>query len=134
MRLPHILVATTLLAVLPTVGNGAAKRGSSPPTRIGTCVFTSVREVGQRLEDRAHRPVTNSGSNVGLANGVWGVSYDQGAAVNASRPGDRAMTCLVRLPRNCPAGDQRGRVYTTTNLRTEQSWTLPDAEHQCGAA
>jgi hypothetical protein len=42
--------------------------------------------------------------------------------------------CLVQLPFACPAGDVRGRWYTTTNLRTLESWTLPDAEHGCGGA
>ena len=32
------------------------------------------------------------------------------------------------------AGDARGRIYTTTNLRTLESWTMPDSEHQCGGA
>jgi hypothetical protein len=42
--------------------------------------------------------------------------------------------CLVSLPQNCPPGDTRGRIYKTTNLRTRQSWTLPDSEHSCGGA
>jgi hypothetical protein len=40
----------------------------------------------------------------------------------------------MRLPTNCPPGDHRGKLYTTTNLRTEEAWTLPDAEHGCGGA
>jgi hypothetical protein len=44
------------------------------------------------------------------------------------------MTCLTKLPTHCPPGDQRGKWYTTTNLRTDESWTLPDAEHMCGGA
>lgn len=69
-----------------------------------------------------------------LRNGVYGESYDQVAAVNESKVGDPVFTCLVKLPRNCPVGDNRGKLYTTTNLRTEQSWTLFDAEHKCGGA
>ena len=69
-----------------------------------------------------------------LANGVYGVSYEQVPAVQASRRGDRVITCLISIPQHCPPGDARGRVYTTTNLRTEESWTLPDSQHRCGGA
>ena len=31
-------------------------------------------------------------------------------------------------------GDERGRVYSGTNLRTRGSWQLPDAQHMCGGA
>jgi hypothetical protein len=41
---------------------------------------------------------------------------------------------LVSIPRHCPKGDNRGRVYRTTNLRTHKSWKLPDSEHMCGGA
>lgn len=99
------------------------------------CAFTTIESVGQRLEDgRTGEVIAGSGSAVTLANGVYGVSYDQVVAVNASRRGDRVMTCLVKLPQHCPPGDRRGRYYTTTNLRTDDSWTLPDAEHRCGGA
>ena len=30
--------------------------------------------------------------------------------------------CLVSIPPHCPKGDNRGLVYTTTNLRTLESW------------
>lgn len=127
-------VMAAVIALLSAAPPSDARPAAGPPTRVGTCAFTTVRKVTQRLEDGTHHPVANTGSNIGLANGVWGVSYDEIAAVNASRVGDPAMTCLVRLPRHCPPGDQRGKMYTTTNLRTEESWTLPDAEHQCGGA
>ena len=52
----------------------------------------------------------------------------------ASRPGDVVRVCLVSIPRPCPPGDKRGRVYKTTNLRTHGEWTLPDSEHSCGGA
>ena len=109
-------------------------RGEPIPVRVGTCARTSVRQVTQRLEDEARRAVPDSGSAVVLANGLYQVSYDQVGAVNRSRRGDPVITCLMRLPRNCPPGDDRGKLYTTTNLRTEESWTLADAQHVCGGA
>lgn len=104
------------------------------PKLVGTCAFTVVRRVEQRLEDETHRSVAGSGSQIELADGVLGVSYDEMPAVNRSRVGDRVMTCLAKRPTHCPPGDKRGRWYTTTNLRTDEAWTLPDAEHECGGA
>lgn len=131
MRLRAILPMLALVGAAPAPASAPAAR---PPARAGTCAYTTISKVTNRLADGRKRPVAGSGSAVGTANGVWGVSYDQVAAVDASRPGDRALTCLIRLPTHCPPGDRRGRWYTTTNLRTDRSWTLPDAEHMCGGA
>lgn len=124
-----VLALPTLLAAAPP------PRAPGLPSRIGQCAPSRISDVGQRLEDGAtHESLPNSGSQVELANGVLGVSYDQVPAVNRSRRGDPVRVCLVSVPRHCPAGDARGRFYRTTNLRTHQSWTLPDAEHGCGGA
>ena len=104
-------------------------------TRVGQCAKATVKSIGQRLVDGTNNmPVKGSGSAVELSNGVYGVSYEQIPAVDRSRRGDAVRVCLVSLPRNCPKGDDRGREYKVTNLRTRQSWTLPDAEHMCGGA
>src|SRR4051794_40191706 len=47
---------------------------------------------------------------------------------------DHVLICLVFIPKNCPKGDDRGKMYTVTNLRTLKSWTLPNAQHSCGGA
>jgi hypothetical protein len=78
--------------------------------------------------------IADSGSAVEFANGLYQVSYDQVRAVNRSRRGDPVSICLRALPENCPRGDDRGKIYRATNLRTRQSWTLPDSEHSCGGA
>jgi hypothetical protein len=78
--------------------------------------------------------VPGSGSSVIFVNGGSQVSYEQETAVDASRPGDPVKMCLVSIPRHCPPGDDRGREYKTTNLRTHKSWRLPDSEHMCGGA
>ena len=122
------------LTILPLVLTGGAQPPAAARLKPGLCAFTQVKTVGQRLEDGQGRPVPNSGSVAVLANGIVTISYDQVPAVLESRPGDRAMVCLVRLPRHCPPGDDRGRIYTVTNLRTERSWTLPDSQHMCGGA
>lgn len=112
-----------------------AAHAASLPAHEGTCVWTKVRRVEQRLQDGEHGPfIAGSGSAVELENGGYQVSYDEIDAVNHSRRGDRVLMCLVAIPRHCPPHDDRGRLYTTTNLRTEESWTLRDAEHMCGGA
>ena len=128
---PLIALAAMVLSVLPASSNAAT---SGIPRVPGTCSFTLVKKVTTRLEDGSGHPVADSGSAVILQNGVYGVSYDTVPEVQHSRRGDHVLTCLVKLPHNCPPGDQRGKLYTTTNLRTDESWTLPDAEHYCGGA
>ena len=111
------------------------QRSGALPVRVGTCVRTTIAQVTQRLEDGAtHRVIPDSGSAVEFANGLYQVSYDQVPELNQSRRGDPVFVCLMSLPQHCPPGDVRGKLYTTTNLRTEESWTLPDSEHGCGGA
>ncbi len=126
-------------AVEPSVDLAEVKAGEARlvrgiPRRVGDCARTTIQSVGTRLEEEGGQPVPGSGSAVTLANGVYGVEYDQVTSVDRSQKGDKVRTCLVEIPKGCPAGDDRGRVYTTTNLRTGGSWTLPDASHMCGGA
>jgi hypothetical protein len=74
------------------------------------------------------------GTSVELKNGVYGISYEYVEAVGNSRIGDRVTTCLVSIPKGCPKGDDRGKFYKTTNLRTQETWALPDSQHMCGGA
>ena len=105
------------------------------PSRVGECARTRIKTIGHRLEDGfTHVPMTDSGSAVSFANGLYQVSYDELPVIHRSRRGDPVLMCLVSLPTDCPKGDDRGKVYKTTNLRTHRSWTLPDAEHSCGGA
>lgn len=41
---------------------------------------------------------------------------------------------LIFVPKDCPPGDDRGRVYETTNLRTHEVWQTHDDPHMCGGA
>lgn len=111
---------------------------AAPPTdlpdQIGTCVFTHVKSVETRLQEAGGKPIPDSGSAINFVNGGYQVSYDQIPEVDSSQVGDRVMMCLAFVPSNCPVGDDRGKIYTTTNFRTGRSWTLPDSEHDCGGA
>jgi hypothetical protein len=42
--------------------------------------------------------------------------------------------CLTGIPDECPPGDDRGKTYKATNLRTKKSWEAMDSEHMCGGA
>lgn len=105
------------------------------PVKEATCVVTRVKSVEHRLQSGADGSfVPGSGSAVVFENGGYQVSYVELPTVQRSRAGDAVTLCLIRLPRGCPAGDARGRIYTTTNLRTMESWTMPDSSHSCGGA
>lgn len=99
------------------------------PKRIGECVNTKIKSIGTRLEG-----APGSGSAVSFENGGYQVGYDTVSAIERSRKGDPVRMCLVSIPSDCPKGDTRGREYRVTNLRTHQTWTLPNSSHGCGGA
>jgi uncharacterized protein len=121
-------LATLSSAQLAWLRSGAPRPSGAIPTRIGACSLTSLSQVGTRLG------TPGSGSAVSEANGASQVSYDQVRAIDASRPGDPALVCLVSVPRDCPPGDDRGKIYGVANLRTLGAWAQPDSEHSCGGA
>ncbi len=111
------------------------------PTQVGQCVVTKVTQVTTRLVG-----VPGSGSVIvysaktpeprveyDLEYGVQ-TSYSQIAGIDNSKVGDKVRLCLKSVPQNCPAGDHRGKEYTATNLRTNETWVAPDTEHMCGGA
>ena len=104
------------------------------PTTIFSCGGSIIKDIGARL---ANDKNFETGAHVNLKNGGFSVAY-QGdptlSAIRDSKLGDHVLVCLVYIPKHCPPGDNRGKVYTITNLRTLQSWTLPDSQHECGGA
>jgi hypothetical protein len=132
MARTSLLISAALMApsLIPSTGLAA-----SLPAAVGHCSESTIAKIGERLEDgQTGKPVPGSGSAVSFANRGYQVSYEEEPAIQHSKVGDRVLICLVKLPENCPPGDHRGRIYTTTNLRILESWTLPDAEHSCGGA
>lgn len=122
MRL--ICLFATLMAALATPAHA-----QDIPSDVGQCVRTSIEEITSRLEG-----VPDSGDVVVYANGIVGVSYDVVTGLRMSRAGDPVELCLTALPQDCPPGDERGKVYSATNLKNDESWELPDASHMCGGA
>lgn len=124
MQQVRILCLVSALACVP-----AFAEAESAPTKVGQCVDTAVKSVGYRLEG-----VADSGDSIEFTNGVSQVSYDKIPGVGESRPNDRISLCLISVPKRCPKGDTRGRVYKATNLRTGKSWKAANSSHDCGGA
>ncbi|CAO4172948.1 hypothetical protein EEDFHM_02191 [Methylorubrum populi] len=107
------------------------------PKRVGACTNSTLKAIGTRFSVKLVEPKQGEpgeGTSVELGNGVYGISYEYEPAVDRSRIGDKVMTCLASIPKGCPKGDSRGTFDTTTNLRTQESWTPPDSQHMCGGA
>lgn len=102
---------------------------STLPTQVGACDKTAAAGIGYRVEGNP-----NSGSAIQYTDGGTQVSYDTIQGVVDSQVGDQVKLCLVSIPMNCPPGDNRGRVYQATNLRTGESWAAQDYSHSCGGA
>jgi hypothetical protein len=97
--------------------------------KVGECRSTVIASIAFRLDGEP-----DSGSTVTYANEIYGVSYQSVPEVVNSQIGDQVSLCLESVPDDCPAGDDRGKIYRTTNLRTGESWSLPDSQHSCGGA
>jgi len=123
----HSLIGVALFAVSTLA---LAHQGSADPlpTDIGACSETTITDIGYRLGD------PDTGSAIVYANGGGQVSYDTIPEIHRSRIGDTVQLCLVALPEDCPPGDDRGKIYRATNLRTGESWEASDSQHSCGGA
>lgn len=103
------------------------------PTEIGQCDGTTISQIGTRLVDgTTGQNVEGSGSAINYADGGYQVSYDTVSSVQDWSIGDQVNLCLVSVPTNCPPGDNRGKVYDATNIRTGETWEAQDSEHSCG--
>ncbi len=125
------LAAFARMGVEPEIPRRADYVGAPLPYVIGACSQTTIVSIGPRLDGD---PAFTSGTGVRYANGGTQVSYDKEAALIASRIGDPVELCLIEIPKDCPPGDTRGKVYKGRNLRTGGVWVMPDAAHGCGGA
>lgn len=129
--MPNRVLATLIAAVftLPAMAEPPSYTEGPVPAKVGQCVTTRISMLASRLEN-----MPDSGSAVNYANGLYQVSYDTVPAIVNAHVGDSVKLCLKSLPTHCPKGDDRGKIYAATDLRTKQSWELPDSEHMCGGA
>jgi hypothetical protein len=108
------------------------------PTTIGKCVNTSIIGItdrfGERLTPYLDANGFDSGSAADFRNGGHVISYSKEGLLLNSRNGDRVRMCLVSIPKDCPPGDDRGRMYRIFNLRTGDSAVMSDSQHMCGGA
>src|SRR5262249_27866500 len=119
--------------VRPDSDSAGGSESADLPTEIGQCVNTSITVISSRFQDDINAS-PDDGSAVQFANGGGPVAYDKAPGLLQAEVGDPVLMCLVELPQDCPPGDDRGKVYTTTDLRSHESWTLPDSQHSCGGA
>ena len=106
------------------------------PARVGQCSYAEISSISDRFGEALKPPANDvdSGTAISFTNGGGQVSYDYVPAIARSKVGDQLLLCLVSIPQNCPPGDNRGKFYSGTNLRTKDSWILPDSQHMCGGA
>lgn len=113
------------------------ERSSILPGKVGECADTTITSITDRygadLTPANSRKGADKGTIVRFSNSGVQVSLDKERAVARSQIFDKVNMCLVAIPRDCPAGDIRGRVYKTTNLRTGESWSLANDVRNCGA-
>jgi hypothetical protein len=124
----HKVLGAAVLLLCAATAQADVTPNDRLPTHLLTCGGGVIANVGGRLDTDF-----GSGTSVFYQNGRGQVSYDKITAIEIPRGGPRShLPCVV--PSNCPAGDNQGKIYTTTNLRTLDSWTLPDSQHSCGGA
>ncbi len=119
-------VATMICALALTLAYPGLALAQAMPNKIGQCVRSRITVISTRL-DRT----PGSGSAVNYANGAFQVGYETMPVIENSRPGDPVLICLVGRDENCPKGYHPTSTFTTTNLRTQGSWTLGDSSHSC---
>lgn len=108
---------------------------SQVPQQIAQCVKTRISQVTTRFgKPLTPETAADGGIYAAYENGGYVSSYEGGAGFDGAKAGQAVIQCLVSIPRDCPAGDDRGRVYYSLDLATKGSWTAPDSQHSCGGA
>ena len=127
---PLVVIMASTAIIVPNPANSAP-----PPTQVGKCADTFIQRTGNRFgESLTETQAEGIGTSVNLTNGIYLVSYEYIVQVQRSRPGDKVKLCLLAIPEDCPPGDDRGRVYSLLNYRTNGYTEMPDSQHMCGGA
>ncbi len=127
-------VTRAIAARAEALAGSTASVSTAMPTRPAQCVRTRIKEVTTRFGNPLTEANAGDGIYVAYENGGGVNSYDRGPEFKGVAAGQPAVLCLVTIPRDCPAGDDRGRVYYTLDLATRGAWLTPDSEHSCGGA
>jgi len=114
-----------------------ARKGSADepmPAKLGQCSITKIAALTTRFGEPLEGADAIAGSAVEYTNDGRQVSYSLEEGLAGSAEGQPVAVCLIAIPRDCPAGDDRGRLYLGLNLETQGSWVLTDTQHMCGGA
>ena len=113
------------------------ERSSILPAKVGECADTTITSITDRygadLAPGRAKKGADPGTIIRFSNSGVQVSLEKERAIVKSQIFDKVNMCLVEIPKDCPAGDIRGRLYKTTNLRTGESWSLRNDIQSCGA-
>jgi hypothetical protein len=106
------------------------------PAKVGECADTTITSITDRFgaDLTPSKKGSDKGTFVRFSNSGVQVSLVKERSIVRSQIFDKVSMCLVDVPKGCPAGDNRGRVYKTTNLRTGESWSLPNDVRSCSGA
>jgi len=120
----------------PVVVDESVQPSSILPGKVGECADTTITSITDRFgaDLSPSKKGAEKGTFVRFSNSGFQVSLVKERAVVRSQVFDRVNMCLVEIPKGCPEGDIRGRVYKTTNLRTGESWSLPNDVRSCSGA
>lgn len=106
----------------------------APPQTLAQCVKTRVKDFTTRFGNPLPDNQPDTGIYIDYDNGGYIYSYERGRNFDGIARGQPVVLCLMSIPRDCPTGDDRGRIYYTLDLATRQSWVSGDSEHGCGGA
>jgi hypothetical protein len=106
------------------------------PTAVGQCADTTITSITDRFgaDLTPSKKGSEKGTFIRFSNSGVQVSLVKERSIVRSQVFDKVNMCLVEIPKGCPAGDNRGRLYKTTNLRTGESWSLPNDIKSCSGA
>ena len=128
-----------------------------PPTSVGQCSNTFVKEVSSRFGAR-DREFGSDESNIELTNGLgvylyrklqmsttpgWGLSPESGPISRAEaeemyRANDKVKVCLEYIPEDCDYrkrfNDRRGEIYFLSNYRNNATSFGQLGRNGCGGA
>ncbi len=131
---PLVVKSLVLMASLATTAPNPAN-SAPPPTQVGKCADTFIQRTGTRFgASLTEAQREGSGTTVKLTNGIYLVDYENLEQLRVARPQDKVKVCLLKIPENCPPGDNRGRVYSLLNYRTNGYVEMRDSQHWCGGA
>ena len=120
----------------PVVVDESVAPSSILPSKVGECADTTITSITDRFgaDLTPSKKGSEKGTFIRFSNSGVQVSLVKESAIVRSQVFDKVNMCLVEIPKDCPAGDIRGRVYKTTNLRTKESWSLANDVKSCGGA